>query len=652
MKRLCMLVITLLMFAQPALALVERGANTYASLCYHDVVDIKLTPNLRIFPQTITRDRLVEHFNLIKQNGFQPVSFQHILDAKAGKRMLPNKAVLLTFDDAYESFYSLVYPLLRLYNYPAVLAVVGEWLDVPDKEKVPYGKVMLPRDRFVRWPQIREMQASGLVEIASHTYGSHYGIIANPYGNEQPAMTSPGFDPKTKQYETLEQYNQRINQDLSASKAQLVKYTQTSPRIIVWPYGKYNGETLNVASNNGMPYSFSLDEGVNHLTDSGSKVKRYLIEQETSLETLKEILTGTAYESKVKRVVHVDLDYVFDPNPSVQNRNIDKLIKRIFSYGIDTVYLQAFADPDGDGVANQLYFPNRHLPVRADLFNRVAWQLTTRCEVDVYACMPVLAFDLGKSYEYVHDARFNGPDKQRYLRLSPFDSNNRKVIGEIYQDLGAYGNFGGLLLHDDAFLTDFEDSSKAAIPRYRTWGFSGSVKEMRKNPSTLAQWTAKKIDFLNSFTVELADQVKKYRSVGKAKLKLARNIYAKVILEPESMHWFSQSLSSFANIYEYTVIMAMPYMEGAEEPLAWLSQLAKQTLQQVNRDKVLFELQAIDWRTGKPISAQELAEQMEVVRQNNILNFGYYPDDFVKDKPDMNTLRPVFSNRSELRREE
>ena len=48
----------------------------------------------------------------------------------------------------------------------------------------------------------------------------------------------------------------------------------------------------------------------------------------------------------------------------------------------------------GGKIADALYFPNQVLPVRADLFSRVAWQLRTRARVQVYAWMPVLAFRL------------------------------------------------------------------------------------------------------------------------------------------------------------------------------------------------------------------------------------------------------------------
>src|SRR5690606_37847916 len=93
------------------------------------------------------------------------------------------------------------------------------------------------------------------------------------------------------------------------------------------------------------------------------------------------------------RVMHIDLDYVYDDDPEQMERNLGQLVQRVADMQINTVFLQAFADPLGDGLVRSLYFPNRHLPVRADLFNRAAWQLRTRAFLQVFAWMPVLAFD-------------------------------------------------------------------------------------------------------------------------------------------------------------------------------------------------------------------------------------------------------------------
>ncbi|MCV5942337.1 poly-beta-1,6-N-acetyl-D-glucosamine N-deacetylase, partial [Escherichia coli] len=83
-------------------------------------------------------------------------------------------------------------------------------------------------------------------------------------------------------------------------------------------------------------------------------------------------------EPQTMRVMHVDLDYVYDKDPAQQKRNIDKLIQRVYDMRISHVFLQAYADPKGDGNIRELYFPNRWLPMRADLFNYISWQLQTR----------------------------------------------------------------------------------------------------------------------------------------------------------------------------------------------------------------------------------------------------------------------------------
>jgi biofilm PGA synthesis lipoprotein PgaB len=81
---------------------------------------------------------------------------QDILDAHDGKT-LPPKAVLLSFDDGYSSFYTRVWPLLQAWNVPALWAPVGSWVDTPANQKVNFGGLMTPRDRFATWDMVREL---------------------------------------------------------------------------------------------------------------------------------------------------------------------------------------------------------------------------------------------------------------------------------------------------------------------------------------------------------------------------------------------------------------------------------------------------------------------------------------------------------------
>ena len=605
--------------------------DRYGVLAYHSVVDESAAKNQKhYFPQTISAQMLIKHFNWLKENGYNVISWQQVIDAENGKGTLPDNAVLLSFDDGYETMYNVVFPLLKAYNYPAVFAPVTGWLDTPANKKIAYADKMLDRSVFTTWSQVKEMEQSGLVEVASHTHNLHYGINANPSGSQLPAVIAPEY--KNGKYETEDAYKNRLKSDFTRSAQTLINHIGKKPRVIVWPYGQFNDVAVQLAQQAGMPHYFSLGEKI--INKVGDKhIGRLLLDAETDLNTIKNYLDGIDESKQIQRVLHVDLDYVYDTNKAQQAKNLDKLIERIYRYGVTTVYLQAFADPDGDGVADALYFPNKYLPVRDDIFGRIAWQLQTRAGVQVYAWMPVLAFDLRKGVkeaEYVIDSRTGKPSTKAYLRLSPYNKQNVEIIKSIYNDLSFYAKFNGILFHDDAFLTDFE-------------GEEGNHAEGMVSPQA-----KQKTQDLIQLTHQLTDALKPYFLRGSYSLKTARNLYASVITNPNAEEWLAQNLKTFTDNYDTTAIMAMPYMEN-EQPISqqeayqWFASLIENVKAQAPLDKVLFEFQAVNWRTQKPIPESELIDWMKLLQKNHIYSYGYYPDNFLTNQPDLNKMKPYFS---------
>src|SRR5690606_25851596 len=179
---------------------------------------------------------------------------------------------------------------------------------------------------------------------------------------------------------------------------------------------------------------------------------------------------------------------------------------------ITTVLWQAFADPQGAGLVKSVYFPNRHLPMRAALINRAAWQLKSRAFVEVYAWMPVLSYDLAPtiarvtSWDPETEAVAVAPDQ--YRRLSPFDPVARRQIIDLYEDLASHAIFNGILFHDDALLSDFEDAGPQALVAYKSAGLRGSIRELRADPQSLQRWTGYKSQYLTEFTKTLAQHVR------------------------------------------------------------------------------------------------------------------------------------------------
>ena len=605
--------------------------DRYGVLAYHSVVDESAAENQKqYFPQTISAQTLIKHFNWLKENGYNVISWQQVIDAENGKGTLPDNAVLLSFDDGYETMYNVVFPLLKAYNYPAVFAPVTGWLDTPADQKIAYADKMLDRSVFATWSQVKEMEQSGLVEVASHTHNLHNGINANPSGGQLPSVIAPEY--KNGKYETEDAYKNRLKSDFTRSVQTLVNHIGKKPRVMVWPYGQFNDVAVQLARQAGMPHYFSLGEKI--INKVGDKhIGRLLLNAETDLNTVKNYLDGIDESKQIQRVLHVDLDYVYDADKAQQAKNLDKLIDRIYRYGVTTVYLQAFSDPDGDGVADALYFPNKYLPVRDDIFGRIAWQLQTRAGVQVYAWMPVLAFDLRKGVkeaEYVIDSRTGKPSTKAYLRLSPYNKQNVEIIKSIYNDLSFYAKFNGILFHDDAFLTDFE-------------GAEGNHAEGIVSPQA-----KQKTQDLILLTHQLTDALKPYFLRGSYSLKTARNLYASVITDPNAEEWLAQNLKTLTENYDTTAIMAMPYMENEhsiseKEAHRWFSSLIEKVKAQVPLNKVLFEFQVVNWRTQKPIPEVELIDWMKLLQQNHIYSYGYYPDNFLNNQPNLGKMKPHFS---------
>jgi biofilm PGA synthesis lipoprotein PgaB len=391
------------------------ASGSFTVLCYHEIRD-----DVRDYPDPFAVDTaaLVQQFAWLRGNGYVPVSLQDIVSARQGGKPLPDKAVLLSFDDAYLSFYTKVYPLLREFRYPAVLGVVGRWIDDTSGGSAPYGESnMVAAASFPSWAQLREMSDSGLVELASHSYDLHRGIAGNPQGNLQPAATTRAYNASGR-YEADGAWRERVNADLARNSAAIERATGRRPRAIVWPYGSYNGELLRIAAALGMPVALTLEDGPNTPEVPLSAVRRVLIQHNPSLAEFAFEVRGPLRPEPL-RMVRLSLDKVYSADPEEQEARLSRLMERMLTLKPTHVILDATSDTDGDGIADAAYFPTRHLPLRADLFNRAAWQLASRVDVKVFAAMTV-----------------------ERLRLSTLEKK------DLFDDLARHAPFDGLVFVD------------------------------------------------------------------------------------------------------------------------------------------------------------------------------------------------------------
>ncbi len=634
-------------FAAPEALAQSPTDEEFTVLSYHEIAEKAdaLIPEYAVSPTMFVRQ-----IDWLRNNGYNFVSVDDILAHKAGQKMLPPKAVLVTFDDGYRSAYDHALPFLKMLGIPSVVAVVGAWEE--ETGTVNFDGRMIPRDKLMTWEQLREISKGGLVEIGSHTYDLHHGLQGNPQGNMEPAATTRRYLPDTKAYESETVYQARIAVDLKRSRDIIKDRVGKAPRVIAWPYGRYSYKLRDAAAKLGMTIGLTLDDGGNMEDTPLWSMRRVLVGGDWTLSNLQNEMVlrnqNLSDNDRAQKIMHVDLDYIFDADPAQQERNLGHMLDRIQSLNVTTVYLQAFADPDANGSANAVYFPNRHLPVRADLFNRVAWQIVTRTQVKrIYAWMPMIAWELPAGAPGAKDTvvTLPGDNTQRlnmgYKRLSLFSSAARQTIKEIFEDLSRSATIEGVLFHDDITLSDYEDASSFALKAYQDWGLPGSVQEIRKSDDLVGRWTIFKINALDSFAMELADTL---RAESPA-LKVARNIYAQVVLNPKAEVWYSQAFENSLTNYDFTAIMAMPYMEKAADHAKFFRDLiARVNSRPGAMSRVVFELQTVNWENGdKPLPIAEITATIKSLYEQGVQHIAYYPDMLFENHPDWSPMRHTFA---------
>jgi peptidoglycan/xylan/chitin deacetylase (PgdA/CDA1 family) len=365
----------------------QPSGQRFVSIAFHDVVD---RPD-ELETDAVTATGLAQFFDWLKGTGWSAISLDDLAAAARGVRPLPEKSILISFDDGYESLYTRVFPLIKVYRYPIVAALVGTWMEGgrPDGT-VLYGDRVVPRANFISWAQAREMQASGLVEIASHSYNLHRGVLANPQGNTIPAAITWQYERATGQYETDTQYRDRIRADLSRARSQMAANVGRAPRALVWPFGRYSGPALEVAKQVGFTFALTLEPEPAYTSDLYA-IHRYFPAQNPSLGDIARNLRFQPDRPATRRIACLSLDTLASVGPGApQDEALGRIIEGLRALGTNTVVIDAnVALPSPGAPLTAVYFPNRLVPLRLDLLSRATWQIRTRAGSDVFLRLPI-----------------------------------------------------------------------------------------------------------------------------------------------------------------------------------------------------------------------------------------------------------------------
>ncbi|MBB6670977.1 polysaccharide deacetylase family protein [Cohnella nanjingensis] len=232
--------------AGPELSEAAHYSDRVAVLMYHHMMEKSNQDDI------ISADQFDEQMRLLKTNGYHAIGLDQYRDFMLHGKPIPNNAVLITFDDGYESFYRLAYPILKKYGYPAVNFVIVSKVDDPGQPGIPK----------LRWDQMREMKKAGM-SFMSHTYNLHSLGEVNPKGGKKPLTVGRLYLKEEGRQETIPEYEQRVRADLSLAEARLREELGNTYGAVAFPYGKYNAYLMDLLREMGIELSFTTESGIN-----------------------------------------------------------------------------------------------------------------------------------------------------------------------------------------------------------------------------------------------------------------------------------------------------------------------------------------------------------------------------------------------------
>ena len=193
----------------------------------------------------LTLEQFEKDLVFLKEKGYKTVTVSQLLDYSQGKGKLPEKAIMITFDDGCETLYAYAKPLLEQYDFTAVGFVVGSLADYYtelDDHNLNYSNL--------NWAEIKELSMGNTVEIQSHSYDLHKN-------------TGYRSGAKKKKGETFEQYAEFLGADASKMKTEMLKHTGKAPVAIAYPFGSFSSESKEILKKYGIKMAFTCEERVN-----------------------------------------------------------------------------------------------------------------------------------------------------------------------------------------------------------------------------------------------------------------------------------------------------------------------------------------------------------------------------------------------------
>jgi len=218
----------------------EDDGVRVAVLGYHD-----FTPSGEATEMRILTAKFRAQMEQLRQLGISVISFDDFTAWKRGTKTIPERSVLLTFDDGWKSVYDDAFPILKELNYPFTLFLYKNYVDGGSKA--------------LTAPMINDMVKAGAV-LGSHSISHPYPITFRKHRDQ-------GADA----------YDRFLRKEIGESKRFLESKFKIKALTYSYPGGYVTAEMLPIAEEFGYHYAFTTKPGKTQRSTPDMMIPRYMI---------------------------------------------------------------------------------------------------------------------------------------------------------------------------------------------------------------------------------------------------------------------------------------------------------------------------------------------------------------------------------------
>jgi peptidoglycan/xylan/chitin deacetylase (PgdA/CDA1 family) len=244
-------------------SIVGKRAATVPVLTYHRIVKKSNISKQHYIdgalnPMVVTKEEFKKQMNYLKENDFVTLTLPELYFFLNGEMDIPDKSVLLTFDDGYKDNFVEAYPLLKKYDFSAVnFVITGE----VTKRVQPFTP------KYVQYFSIKELsKACDVFDYQSHTYNYH-----RRENNVQNLEVS--------------YLNSRSDEEVMKDIEKSLHNLNGVNLAFAYPYGEYSPSTINIVKDLGFKMAFTTEDRAASPDDHLYELPRFNILAGTTFET-------------------------------------------------------------------------------------------------------------------------------------------------------------------------------------------------------------------------------------------------------------------------------------------------------------------------------------------------------------------------------